>query len=138
MSRILLVLILFSGCSGSSTAPPGDHSSQQANSPVSATEKELQLPDTPQPILPLQQTDWFEDVTKQCGVNFTYRNGQESGHHFILESPGGGIAMLDYDVDGDLDLYFTGGGNISKDPVQITGRASVSYTHLTLPTSDLV
>jgi hypothetical protein len=127
MSRILLVLTLLSGCSGSSTAPPGDHSSQQANSPASATEKELQLPEVPQPDVQLQQSDCFEDVTKQCGVNFAYRNGQESGQRYILESLGGGVAMFDYDVDGDLDLYFTGGGNISKDPVQITGRASALY-----------
>jgi hypothetical protein len=127
MSRTLLVLILFSGCSGSSTIPPGDHSSPQVASSGAMTEVESHLPDEVQPNVQLKPMDWFEDVTKQSGVNFTYRNGQESGHHYILESPGGGVAMFDYDVDGDLDLYFTGGGNISKDPVQISGRASALY-----------
>lgn len=40
----------------------------------------------------------------------TYRNGEEADRYTILESLGGGIAMLDYDRDGLLDLYATGGG----------------------------
>src|SRR5258707_3126587 len=36
---------------------------------------------------------------------------------------GGGVAMLDFDLDGAVDLFFTGGGTISSDdPVRIGGR----------------
>jgi hypothetical protein len=52
----------------------------------------------------------WKDITTQAGVEFTYHNGREAGHNSILESLGGGVAMVDYDGDLRLDLYFTGGG----------------------------
>lgn len=52
----------------------------------------------------------FTDQTDSAGVRFTYRNGEESGHFAILESLGGGVALFDVDVDGDLDLFLPGGG----------------------------
>jgi len=52
----------------------------------------------------------FEDVTASSGVNLTYRNGEEAGHYAIIESLGGGIALLDYDRDGLLDVFIPGGG----------------------------
>jgi hypothetical protein len=53
---------------------------------------------------------YFEDVTAASGVNATYRNGEEAGHLALLEAMGGGVGMIDYDRDGLLDLFFTGGG----------------------------
>src|SRR5438552_492790 len=52
----------------------------------------------------------FEDVTPGGGVVFTYRNGEEAGHFAIIESLGGGVALLDYDHDGLLDIFIPGGG----------------------------
>ena len=54
--------------------------------------------------------DWFRDVTADSGIDFTYRNGEEADEFTILESIGGGVALLDYDGDGLLDVFFTGGG----------------------------
>ena len=53
---------------------------------------------------------YFEDVTAATGIDFTYRNGQEAGHLAILESLGGGVGLIDYDRDGLLDVFVTGGG----------------------------
>ena len=52
----------------------------------------------------------FTDVTETSGVDFTYRDGQEAGHFAIVESLGGGVALLDFDGDGALDLFMPGGG----------------------------
>src|SRR5438067_5617268 len=52
----------------------------------------------------------FADVTAASGLAFTYRNGEEADHYAILESLGGGVALIDYDGDGLLDIFLTGGG----------------------------
>lgn len=54
---------------------------------------------------------WFKDVTAGSGIDFTYRNGEEADRYSILESVGGGVAMLDYDGDGLLDLL------VGEDPL---------------------
>lgn len=54
------------------------------------------------------------DVTASTGVNFRYQNGQEAGHHSLLEWVGGGVAMIDYDLDRHLDLFFPGGGSFRE------------------------
>ncbi|QDU23197.1 CRTAC1 family protein [Urbifossiella limnaea] len=53
----------------------------------------------------------FEDVTAASGVAFTYKNGEEAGNFAIIESLGGGAALLDYDGDGLLDVFLPGGGH---------------------------
>ena len=54
----------------------------------------------------------FEDVTAASGVNSSYHNGEEADQFLIVESLGGGVGVLDYDLDGRLDLFFPGGGEI--------------------------
>ena len=51
----------------------------------------------------------FQNVTKETGLDFTYQNGAD-GRLLMVESLGGGVAWLDYDLDGRLDTYFTQGG----------------------------
>lgn len=56
---------------------------------------------------------FFEDMTSNSGIDFTYRNGEESKHMAILESLGGGAALIDFDGDGLLDIFLPGGGYFS-------------------------
>lgn len=73
----------------------------------------------------------FEDVTAISSVEFSYRNGEEVPHLSILESLGGGVGLIDYDQDGLLDIYLTGGGYYSgKDKQQICGYPGKLYKNL--------
>lgn len=55
----------------------------------------------------------FVEVTRDCGVAWTARNGEEAGFYTLLESFGSGCAIDDFDRDDRLDLMFAGGGRIS-------------------------
>lgn len=73
----------------------------------------------------------FQDVTADTGVNFTYRNGEEADHYAILESLGGGLAVLDIDGDGLLDLFLPGGGRYEgPDKHTIKGEPCRLYRNL--------
>jgi len=52
---------------------------------------------------------WFTDAAKEAGIDFVHFNGM-SGEFFISEIMGAGAALVDYDNDGDLDVYLVQGG----------------------------
>ena len=49
------------------------------------------------------QTPIFRDVTAESGITFSHHSAPEK--RYIAESVPGGLALLDYDRDGWLDLY---------------------------------
>src|SRR5207248_332829 len=74
---------------------------------------------------------YFADRTAGSGIDHTYRNGQEAGQAAILESLGGGVALLDFDKDGLLDVFVTGGGDFTgPDKKTIAGRPCKLYRNL--------
>src|SRR5688500_16090899 len=87
------------------------------------------LPVAPAPIVPAGP-DLFTDATAESGVAFAYRNGEDvtPPHLSILESLGGGLAVIDYDGDGLLDLFLPGGGHFGgPDNKQILGHPCRLY-----------
>jgi hypothetical protein len=53
----------------------------------------------------------FEEIAAKAGLQFTLRNGAAGQFHQI-ELTGGGVAVLDYNNDGCMDVFFTNGAAI--------------------------
>lgn len=85
---------------------------------------EMTAPETPRAA---RADDWFEDMTVRSSIEFRYQNGCESRNYTLLETVGGGVALFDFDRDGDLDLYVNGGGELSGTPPTVKGRAGALF-----------
>jgi hypothetical protein len=57
--------------------------------------------------------DLFTDIAEDAGLDFWYFNGM-SGEYYFPENLGGGVALFDYDKDGDLDVYLTQGHMLGR------------------------
>ena len=60
------------------------------------------------------------DVTADSGVDFTHENSPTT-QKYLIETMSGGVAVLDYDNDGWLDLFFANGAQLS-DPMPAEAR----------------
>ena len=69
----------------------------------------------------------FRDVARETGLLFQHRNGAH-GQFRLPEIMGSGVALLDYDGDGDLDVYLVqgdpsaGGNKLFRNEVIPSGR----------------
>ena len=111
MSRALLgcalfIAILAVGCSPQ--APSEQPQSATVQSPAHLTAEESH------PVL-------FTDVAAQVGLDFANLSGQDNPQ-LLVETTSTGVAFLDYDDDGWLDLFFVNGTLLDADPPQATNR----------------
>ena len=87
---------------------------ERTGRPYSTAEPKTPPPPGPQARSPLT----FTDITTQSGINFMHAASKTSSK-YLLETMGGGVAILDYDNDGRMDLFFTNGAalkdHMSKD-----------------------
>ncbi len=72
------------------------------------------------------------DISKECGVDFVHTDGS-SGKHYIVESVVCGMALLDFDNDGWIDIYFVNGTplqgtTVSKAPTNVLYRNNGNFT----------
>ena len=97
-TTILAFIALLAGC-GSDQTPRGT-SSESAHART-----------VPQPADPggaSADGPWFTDRAKEVGLDFVHFNGM-SGELYLPEILPPGCAMLDYDNDGDLDVFLLQG-----------------------------
>jgi tetratricopeptide (TPR) repeat protein len=58
------------------------------------------------------------NVAAEVGLRFQYDNGDDPADQkqFLHQLTGGGIGVIDFDLDGSFDLYFSQGGGEAFDP----------------------
>jgi RNA polymerase sigma factor (sigma-70 family) len=109
--KILLAIFVTSGliaAAGGLALSTRSAADEPRSAPSDAAERDAPAKE------PDKDKEYFQDVTAESGINFTYRNGEEAGHYAILETLGGGVALIDYDGDGLLDIFITGGGYFDR------------------------
>jgi len=68
-----------------------------------------------------QVAPWFEEVAVASGIDWTYVSGATSDYWFP-EIMGGGVALFDYDGDGDLDVYLVQSGSLHTERTERPGN----------------
>jgi hypothetical protein len=87
--------------------------------------------ETPAQNVTSERDQWFSDNAERTGLRFTHANGM-LGAHSMTEILGSGVALVDYDNDGDLDVFLVqshGRSRLFRNNLVETG--SLSFTDVT-------
>ena len=72
----------------------------------------------------------YEDITKQAGLDIFHHRSGTSEKRTIIEAPGSGVALLDYDNDGWLDIYLLNGSTFEAERgKQVAPRAMLFHNN---------
>ncbi|MBA3335751.1 MAG: CRTAC1 family protein [Acidobacteria bacterium] len=88
-------------------APLAIHAQTPAGKSYSSNKIErpaITAPQFPSPVT-------FTDITGQTKINFKHE-ASPTAQKYLLETMGAGVALLDYDNDGRLDIFFTNGAQL--------------------------
>src|SRR4029453_12490785 len=60
----------------------------------------------------------FRNVARDAGIDFVTTFGGATNNTYLLETTGTGVAFIDYDGDGLLDLFFVNGTTLEGFPAR--------------------
>jgi hypothetical protein len=86
----IVALLLLASCSGNHQSQPDQNRPNAASNTA---------------------TEWFADRAKESGIDFVHFNGM-SGQFYMTEILAPGVALFDYDNDGDVDVYLVQGSEL--------------------------
>jgi enediyne biosynthesis protein E4 len=71
------------------------------------------------------EPDWFVERAAQSGLDFVHVNGM-SGRFYLPEIMAPGVALFDYDNDGDLDVFLVQSGMLGSETPGLKTRPTLS------------
>jgi hypothetical protein len=74
-----------------------------------------------------QRSPHLADITASTGIHFEHLSSPEQ--KYIVESMSGGVALLDYDGDGWLDIYFTNAPSVSMSLAGKKARSTLFHNN---------
>jgi len=64
----------------------------------------------------------FVDIAQEAGLDVRFVYGSNTQKKYIVEANGGGVAFIDYDNDGWLDIFVSNGSSLDGAPPGATSR----------------
>ena len=74
-------------------------------------------------VPPTEPVPQLVNITASTGIRFTHLSSPEQ--RYIVDSMSGGVALLDYDGDGWLDIYFTNAPSVAMAKEGVKARSAL-------------